>query len=320
MSGFTVTGLTDYVRENADDILTASILQAQTLKVPGLSIQSGIKNADKLMLLSNTAPFQTGGTCAFNASGSTEFTNRTLTVSKLKWNDVFCPEDLESKYTSTKLVAGSNYDSMPFEALIMKQVTDNIAANLEKTIWQGDTTNHVFDPNLKQFNGWLTYIDAASPVYATATAGTTTGNIIGIMDEIYELIPAELLNNSEKPMIAFMGWDNFRTLLIAEKASNKFHFDPGNAHATGEYTMPGSGLKVKAVNGLNNISGTTSAFKDRIVCTYAANLFYGTDLANEYEEAKLWYSMDDQNVKGSIKWKSGCQIAYGSEIVTYKNS
>ena len=319
MAGFTVTGLTTYVAENADRILAASITGAETLKVPGISIQAGIKNAEKIMLFSNTAPFQVGGTCAFNASGTTAFTNVTLTVSPLKWNDTFCPEDLQIKYTSTKLVAGSNYETLPFEELIMKNVTDNIAFQLEKTIWQGDTTlTNLTD--LKQFDGWLKKIDAGSPISATPTADITTGNIIGIMDDIYTLIPAALLNNAEKPLTAFMGWDTFRLLMIAEKNSNKFHFNPGEAHSTGEYTMPGSGLKVKAVHGLNSIAGSLASYTDRIICTYPANLFYGTDLANEYEEAKLWYSLDDQNIKGSIKWKSGCQIAYTTEIVEYSNS
>lgn len=319
MSGFTVTGLTTYVAENADRILAASITGAETLKVPGISIQAGIKNAEKIMLFANTAPFQVGGTCAFNASGSTTFSDVTLTVSPLKWNDTFCPEDLQTKFLSTKLVAGSNYDSLPFEELIMKNVTDNIAFQLEKTIWQGDTTLTNLN-DLKQFDGWLKKIDAGSPISATPTADITTGNIIGIMDEIYTLIPAALLNNVEKPLTAFMGWDTFRLLMIAEKNSNKFHFNPGEAYATGEYTMPGSGLKVKAVHGLDAIAGSLASYTDRIICTYPANLFYGTDLANEYEEAKLWYSMDDQNIKGSIKWKSGCQVAYTTEIVEYSNS
>jgi hypothetical protein len=77
---------------------------------------------------------------------------------------------------------------------------------------------------------------------------------------------------------------------------------------------------VKAVHGLNNIATSQAKYNDRIVCTYPQNMVYGTDLANEYEEAKFWYSADDQNVKGSIKWKAGCEINFGSEIVTYKNS
>jgi hypothetical protein len=37
------------------------------------------------------------------------------------------------------------------------------------------------------------------------------------------------------------------------------------------------------------------------------------------EEAKAWYSQDDANIKMSIKWKIGYQIAYTTEVITYKN-
>lgn len=320
MSGFTVTGLTTYIKENADDIYVAAITQAETLKVPGISIMAGIKNAEKLTLFVNTAPFQVGGTCAFNASGSSVFSNRTLTVSPLKVNDTFCPEDLQIKFLSTKLVAGSNYDSMPFEKLITDSVIQNIQLGMEQAIWKGDT-NSVGSNVLKQFDGWLKTIDAASPVYATAQASITTGNIIGIMDDIYELIPAPLLNNPQKPLITFMGWDTFRKLIIALKSANAFNFFPESTWLTGEFTMPGIGLKVKAVHGLDNGQlGEGVTYKDRIVTTWAGNLFYGTDLSGEEDTIKSWYSMDDQNIKMTVKWKAGTQIAYGSEIVTYKNT
>ena len=319
MSGFTVSDLTDYVRENADRIYTAAITEADTLKYPGINIIAGIKNAESIMNYTGTAPFQAGGVCSFNASGSSVFSDRILTVTKLKWNDVFCPETLEAKFLSTKLVAGSNYDSMPFEQLIVDTVVKNITFGMEQLIWQGDTVltaNNV----LKQADGWLKTIDAASPVYATATAAVTAGNVISIFDDVYKKIPVQLLNNNEKKMVAFCGWDTFRLLIIALKDLNAFHYDAGTASTSGEITLPGSGLTVKAVNGLNVIATSLAAYGQRIVCTYPGNLVYGTDLANEYEEAKFWYSADDQNIKGSIKWKAGMQINFGSEIVTYKNS
>ncbi len=320
MAGFTVSGLTTYIKENADDIYVAAITKAETLAIPGISIMAGIKNAEKLLLFANTAPFQVGGTCAFNASGSSTFSNRTLTVSPLKINDTFCPEELQIKFLSTKLVAGSNYETMPFEKLITDAIVANIQIGIEQAIWKGDTTSTGSNV-LKQFDGWLKTIDAASPIYATPTAAVTTANIVGIMDEIYTLIPAALLNNPLKPLYSFMGWDTFRKLVIAEKNANLYHFDVAGAYATGELTLPGSGLKVKAVHGLDNGQlGEKVDYKDRIVTTYPANLFYGTDLTGEEDTVKSWYSMDDQNIKVSVKWKSGCQIAYGSEIVTYKNS
>lgn len=322
MSGFTVSSLTNYVIENENKIYSAAILGAETIKNGGITVQAGIKSSEQINLLANTAPFQADGGCAFNASGSTTFTQRPLTVSKLKWQDVFCPDDLEAKYTSKKLTAGSNYESMPFEQEIMDLVIANINAQMEQAIWQGNTTSHLFSTNLKQFNGFIQVLEAAgTATYATATAAITTGNVISIFDDIYTKIPTQLLNSAKGELVAFCGWDTFRTLLIAQKNANSFAYgDLGNAAKAGEYVMPGSGLKVKAVQGLSNITGTLSTYKDRIVCTYPANLVFGTDLANEYEEAKIWYSADDQNIKGSIKWKAGVQIAFPAEVVTYKNS
>lgn len=320
MAGFTVTGLTTYIKENADDIYVAAITKAETLAIPGISIMAGVKNAEKLTLFANSAPFQVGGTCAFNSSGSSTFSNRTLTVSPLKVNDTFCPEDLQIKFLNTKLVAGSNYEALPFEKLITDSVVANIQIGIEQAIWKGDT-NETGNNVLKQFDGWLKLIDAASPTYATATAAITTGNIVGILDDVYQNIPAALLNNPAKPMMAFMGWDTFRMLVVAAKTLNYYHFDPAQAYQNGEMIMPGTGLKVKAVHGLDDgQQGELVGYKDRIVCTYPANLFYGCDLTGEEDTVKSWYSLDDQNIKLSVKWKSGCQIAYGSEIVTYKNS
>lgn len=318
MAGFTVSDLTTYVRENADKIYTAAILGATTLKYPGISIQAGIKSSDSIMTFANIAPIQVGGVCSFNASGSSTFSDVILAVSPLKWNDTFCPETLENKFLSTKLVAGSNYDSLPFEQLIMDQVVANLNASAEKYTWQGDTNLGVQD--LKQVDGWLKKIDAGSPILATATAAITAANVIAIFDDVYAKIPAALLNAPGKEMVAFTGWDTFRLLILASKALNYFHFDPGAAFKNGELILPGTGLKVVAVHGLDTITGSLAAYGQRIVCTYPANLFVGTDLANEHEEAKIWYSEDDQNVKGSIKWKVGYQVLYTTEVVTYKNT
>lgn len=317
MSGFTVGGLADYVKEN-DDILEAAILGADTLVRGGITVQAGIKNSEKLLLLDQDAPLQANSGCGFNASGSTTFTNAVLTVSDIKWQDEWCPKDLEKKFIGQRLI-GSTHESIPFEETIMNGVTTGIAGNLEQVIWQGDESD-VFDENLKRFDGLIKKLDAGSPIYATATAAVTKSNIIGIMDDIYEKIPDALNNNATKKMRTYTGWGNFKKLILALRDENNYHFDAGNAQSTGTLVMPGTGLEVMAVNGLNTLAGGNTDYDDRIVCTYPSNLYYGTDLANEEEEAKVWYSQDDDVVRGSIKFKSGTQIAYTTEVVTYKNS
>jgi hypothetical protein len=321
MAGFTVSDLTDYVRENADKIYTDAALGAQTLKSLGITIQAGVKKSDSLMIFQNTAPFQSDASCGFNASGTSTFSDRILTVAEIKWNDQWCPKDLAAKFTSTKLAAGAQnqQETLPFEQVIMSEVMLNLNTQLEYAIWQGDSTN-VFNTNLKQFSGFLKTIDGASPITATQQASITTQNIIAAMNNIYDLIPAQLLNNPERPMEVFMGYGEFKMLVQALFTLNNYHFDVANAWKTMSLEMPATGLKVTAVKGLTGFSGSTYGNKQAMVCTYAKNLVYGTDLEGDYEDAKMWYSQDDDVIKGLIRWKSGVQVARPSEIILYKNS
>lgn len=315
---FSVSALTNLVVENENKIIRQSILGAKTLKYPGINIMAGIKSSEMLNLLSATGSFQSDAGCSYNTSGTTTFTQRQLTVAKIKVQQTFCPDDLEAKYTSKKLIAGSYYDTLPFEQEIVDLIIGNINAQLEIAIWQGDTTNGLAD--YKLFDGWIDIIDAASPVYATAAGTITTSNVRGIFEDIYAKIPARLAGTDRWP-VAFCGYDVFRLLVTKLSTDNLYHYTTDAAAKAHEIMYPGTDLKIVAVNGLSALSGTVAAtYNDRIVCTWPGNLAFGTDLANEYEEAKIWYSMDDQNIKSSIKFKAGCQVAFGSDIVTYKRA
>lgn len=321
MAGFTVSSLTDYARENADKIYTDAALGAQTLKEGLVTIQAGIKKTDKIMIFQNSAPFQADTSCGFNASGDSTFTDRSITVYEIKVNDKFCPKNLQAKFTSTKLIAGAQrqQEQLPFEQLILGEWMKNINTQLEYAIWQGDNTNAA-NTNLKQFPGFVKTIAGASPITATATANVTTSNVISIINNIYDNIPDSLLNNPERPMVVHTGYGNFKLLVQALFSLNNYNYDVANAWQNMELTMPATGLKVKAVKGLSDISGSTYFNKDVMVCTYKDNLIYGTDLEGDYEEAKVWWSMDDDDIKALVRWKSGVQVARPGEIILYQNS
>ena len=96
MATYDVSGLTDYVEENKSEIMHASILGAQTLTYP-IDIITGVKYKQTFNFGVTTAPFQAGSTCAFNASGTTTFTQTVLTVVDVKYQDEYCPKELEAK-------------------------------------------------------------------------------------------------------------------------------------------------------------------------------------------------------------------------------
>jgi hypothetical protein len=62
----------------------------------------------------------------------------------------------------------------------------------------------------------------------------------------------------------------------------------------------------------NGLTGTNRAF-----VIQPKNIIFGTDLENEWEQFKMWYSEDDDLVKFSAKWRAGVQIAFPAEVTSF---
>jgi hypothetical protein len=48
-----------------------------------------------------------------------------------------------------------------------------------------------------------------------------------------------------------------------------------------------------------------------------SNFFLGTDLANEEEDVKIWYSQDNDEVRFRLTFAYGCQVAFPAEVVYF---
>ena len=313
---FNVTGLTDYIKENEKDIISSSIFSAKSISM--VKVQVGIKSSEDIEIMDSTADFQTDNGCVYNSSGTTTFSRRNLAVSKIMIAETLCPEDLEAKFLQRLVQPGSTHNQLPLEKEITDRKVALIAKQLEVAVWQGDTA--AGNTNRKQFDGWLKLIDAAgTAVTATAQASISSSTVRGIFEDIYSKIPSAILGTDD--LVCFCGYDTFRTLVTKLTADNLYNYTTDAAAGSFEMMYPGTNMKVVGVPGLNadNDSGAAASYKNRIVAARTSNLYFGTDLLNEYEKYDVWFSQDDQNIKTLFRFKAGCQIAFPSEIVTYKN-
>jgi hypothetical protein len=312
---FDVSTLAAYTEQNEALLVTDSVLGAKTaalIKSAG-NVMVGVKSAETINIMDTDAIFQAGGSCGFTASGSTTFTQRTVTVGKIKVNESLCPKDLEAKYLQKALPTGSMYDSIPFEQEFADKKAKTIAAQLEVALWQGDTTSG--NANLSKFDGLVKLIGAASGVVA-ANASTfisgaplstiTAGNVISIFDGVYQAIPAQVVAADD--MTIFCGQDVFRTYTIALKNANQFHYSI-DVKADSEFVLPGTPIKVIALQGLN---GTNKVYAMRI-----SNLFLGTDLLNEEEKFEIFYAKEADQVRFVSEFKMGVNVAFPDEIVKF---
>jgi len=313
--GFDVSALANYTKENEALLVTSSVLGAKTaalIKSAG-NVMIGVKSSEKINILSTDAIFQDGAACGFSASGATTFTQRTVTIGKIKLNEALCVKNLESKYLQKALPTGSMYDSIPFEQEYSEKKAKTIAAQLETALWTGDSAS--VNVNLNKFDGLVKLIGAATGVVAanacTFISGAplstiTAANVISIFDGVYAAIPAQVVAADD--MTIFCGQDLFRTYTIALKNANSFTYNV-DVKADSEFILPGTTIKVIAVAGLN---GTNKVYAMRL-----SNMFLGTDLLNEEERFEIFYAKEADEVRFVSEFKMGVNIAFPDEVVKF---
>lgn len=304
---FNVTGLTNYTNEQSTELVVKSLFGGKTaalLQAAG-QVQVGVKSAEALNILDSDVYFQADG-CGYTASGNTTFSQRTITVGKIKVEETLCPKTLEAKWMQTQIAAGSP-EAVPFEEQIGNEKSSKIAKLLEVAMWQGDTATSNTNPNTNKFDGFVKIIGDATAVDGNTSSATaiTTSNIESLVDDMYAAIPADVSDADD--LVLFVGIDTFKKYTTALRASNLFHYA---ADAEGmEIMIPATNVKMVGVGGLN---GVNKMYLGRI-----SNFFVGTDLANEEEEYRFWYSVDADEVRFRATCKYGVQVAFPDQIVEF---
>jgi hypothetical protein len=316
---FSVGNLTNYTKEEQTQLLVKAMFSGKTsaLLSQAGQVVTGVKSSQALPILSSTILFQADG-CSNTTSGTTTITDRDITVGKVKVFENLCPKDLEAKYTQIGLSAGAPVDLGVFQSQIGDEKAMGIAEAIETAIWQGNTSGGT--GNNAFWDGFLTILTglgfggAGDPVQGNPTTGggwtqltsLTSSNIDDAITKIYSLIPTGLLGRSD--LFLAMGTDTFRTYRSWLVSANLYHYNANEA-ANLEILDPISGIKIY---GLPGMDGT-----NKIVCSYWANFFLGTDMMSEEEQYKFWYSEDDDIVKFKANFKYGCQIAFPDQVVYF---
>ena len=312
---FSVSSLTDYINQESTKLLVRSFYENKSTQYYG-TVQTGIKLTDAIQLLSVVAYPQADTSCSNTASGTTAFTQRNITVGAIKYHDTLCPLTLRTKWTQKLLRPGSNGEqqSLSFEQDIANNLVNLVKEHIETADWQGDTTSG--DAVKRMYDGWIKIIDAAGTAIVGNTGNVTTGtgitsgasgNADTLINTTVDARTENIKNNSNQ--VFFIGTDWFDKYTTTLMAKNLFHTD-ATAWANYEMMIPGRNVKLVGVPGL---SGTNRGFLG-----VDTNFVLGTDMENEYETFKMWYSEDDDNLKYTIRFKRGVQVAYPSEIVQFK--
>ena len=320
---YNATGLAAYTKQNVDLLVKNSVFEARTQKeILALgNVRVGVKSSEAIGRMDTDVFFQDDSACGFNASGTTTFTQRSLTVGKVKVNEILCDKDLEPYYTQQALKAGGEYTTAAFAADYSDQKAKKIAEAIEVALWQANATGSAGTNGLlNKFDGIKTLIAGGggsvvnantTGFYGTPATGITSTTIAkNAINAVIKGLPAKIKGKDDVRI--FCGWDVFAYLIQAYVDANLFHFAPDAKidDNSAAFTVPGTSYKVIPVHGLD---GTDDIYAFRM-----SNIFLGTDLLDE--ENKFWirWSEDDENIKFTARMKIGVQFAFVDEIVKFE--
>jgi hypothetical protein len=312
------SGLSAYTKQLVKPLLTSAVFDAKTQQ---LILASGIvipnvKSSVAIPLMETDAVFA-AQSCSFDASGTTTFSQRTITVGKIKVEEKICPKDLEAYFTQEALKAGSTYEDFgnaDFQKAYFDKKNIRIASQLETAIWQGDATGATANTN--KFDGLQKLIAAGSPVLANVSGYTgitgspvvtvTASNVIACTEGIYKAIPVQVLSKGDVKI--FVGNDWYRLLILAYREKNMFSYNPQDSQAA-SFILPATNVEVISVNGLN---GTGDAYAISL-----SNMALAVDLVDEEGSYKMWYSEDNNDVRYRVEFKMGVNVAFTNEVTSF---
>lgn len=299
---YDVSALGSYTKENANDLIFKQIALGTTASL--MTMQPGIKSAETINIVASRAVWQAGGSCGFNASGDTTFSQRTLTVGKIKLNMKWCEKDLEPKYLQGAMKAGSSYDMLTFESQIIGDIVQNISKDLEVAIWQGDTASaNVY---LNKFDGLIKIINAASDEITATPVAWSVANSRTALQNVYASLTDDMLANPK--LKVFMGLSEARDYRMKLGIDNLYHI----TGAEGKLYLENTDVEIVPVLGL---SGTK-----KIYAIATDNMVLGTDLANEQEKFDLFYAKEADEIRFVDEFKYGVQIAFPDQVVKQVNT
>ncbi len=298
----TITGFTD---QTSTELMMKALVGGTTAKVSNVKL--GIKGTQQIQILDSSPVFQAGA-CGWNATGSTSFSQISLTVCPERINESLCPDALYSTYQSLLLQKGETEESVPFELQIAELKVKQIQQRIEQKLWQATTAGGDCFNGFKSLivTGATSVANSSGTAFSASASYGTNGNPI---TEVDKLISA-LDDNAQamEDLVVFMSYANYRLYVQALTKANFFQNYIGTSTVIGGEANafavhPNSTVKVYPTLGLNG-SG-------KVVIGPAQYFVVGFDALSDHEKLDMWWSRDNDEIRIRGNYN------YGAALVTF---
>ena len=194
--------------------------------------------------------------CGFDPTGDTVQNLVTVDLCNKKVNQTLCPTDLYDTYLSQMLSNDNFQEQVPFEEVILTDISNRIANQVEKQLWN-NTVASGGTYGSACFDGVGALITSGNGATQIAYSAATSSNGLDVFTAIYESIPSNVLHRDD--LVIFTSYSNYRGLVSSMRNSsfvNLFTLDSAGAAQGEEWSLilPGTNVRVIPTVGLDGVS------------------------------------------------------------------
>jgi hypothetical protein len=307
-----VSALNDFNNETAGRIVLDTVYKGNTTEY--VQVQESIKFQEPLNLISVDPYFQ-GGNAVTNPSGSAEFTQRNITVTKRTAYDSWNLQDLTDKYLGVSVLpAGSYEETMTILNDLTTELVQKAQQNNDEFLWNAVSgsqfANSTVTPNADGFkaliSGSTTGVVVATGTGATPITGSTA------YDQITSMLGQMDANVLDTDLTVWCGTRVFQRVINGLTTQNLFHFDPTTVERRGGfYEVPLPGYPNVKIVGNYGLRGS-----ERVIIGPASDMVVGTDLVSDTTNYQLWFDINSDTLKYRLRNKLGVQIGHPEYFVS----
>ena len=308
-----VSALNDFNNETAGRIVLDTVYKGNTTEY--VQVQEGIKFQEPLNLVSVSPYFQSGSSVT-TPSGSAEFTQRNITVTKRTAYDQWNLQLLTDKYLGiSALPAGSYEETMTILNDLTTELVQKAQQQNDDFIWNATSgSNFASTPLKPNGDGFKTLISGSTSGVVVATgigAQPITGSTA--YDQITNMLgDADTNILDDASLTVWVGTHVFQRIVNGLTTQNLFHFDPTTvARRGGFFEVPLPGYPNVKIVGTYGLRGS-----ERVILGPTTDMFVGTDLVSDTTNYQLWYDINSDTLKYRLRNKLGCQIGHPEYFVS----
>ena len=326
--------LAGYVEENAFELMSKAVLETNLAQY--ITIRAGLQgNNVSIPLLADdfvTSPTlqdlaadpavqgnyrQNYATCGWTANGTTSLTEVNMDLYHAQVQRAYCVQTLRDTFLSRQLSAGAanGAESLPFESVAADYFTKGITKFNEAYLINGAAA--IGSNTFVGIQGQLAAAVGTGTIPATQalnqlpwTSGATTAAVINALEAalaIYEAMPAELMMRDDNVLVVNPA--DYKALVGAMVKENLYHYGVDAK----EVFIPATNIRVVASSGISSAAALSGVYFKFL--TSGANIIMGTDLTSDFDEFKVWYSQDNDEVRSSMKWTVGVSVVQPELVV-----